>query len=288
MPRHDGIGEGEIGELIKRKLAEVRDKPPLTSDSWVRVSSLAYLCAREEALAVRTGVVRKDKISSDLKVIFEHGHALHWCLQNKVLPPLGILHGRWRCLRCSNAWGGKEEPWIHGSFTEDEFVSSQSPFVEHCPSCGTEMNGDTCLYEEQTFHHEGYLLSGHSDGFLLIQGIDGMGLLEAKSINPKGASELRACPKLDHVIQAHCYMWLTGLRWAKILYWDKAGGGLRSFVEHTVEYDEATVERVESLLRQVRSSTDVGRDLPSRICESRECPRAKNCEMVDYCFSERR
>lgn len=279
-------GEGEITTLIRRHLGEEREKPVPQQEQWFRVSGLSYVCSREEALASRKHVERKDKISSNLKVIFEHGHALHWCMQNKILPDLGpwLFRGRWRCAICGLASGGREDPWVFGTFTTEEFVSAQLPRFERCPGCDKEMSSDTCLYEEQTFEHKGHLLSGHSDGFLAIDGLDGLGILEAKSINPKGASQMRMCPSLDHVVQAHCYMWLTGLRWAKILYWDKSGSGVSSFVEHTIEYDESTIVRVESLLKEVRSGLDPSKPLPARICASRVCERAKKCDLVDYCF----
>ncbi len=281
----NGYGEGELVVLARRRLREDSKKHPLRVEDWVRVSSLSFLCAREETLCAFKKVIRTDTVTSDLQVVFEHGHALHWGLQNRVMPRLGVFHGMWRCAGCGWLEGGQEEPWVFGTFTAEQFAAKQKPRPHACPRCGLVLNEDTCIYLEQTFHHEGHRLSGHSDGFLVIDGLPGMGLLEAKSINPRGASEVRACPKLDHVIQAHCYMWLTGLRWAKILYWDKGGFGVSSFVEHTIDYDETTIERVEELLSEMREGLRTG-VLPARICENRTCTRAKQCEVVNHCFAE--
>jgi hypothetical protein len=278
-------GESELIHLSRKVLPEVRKKEILSKDSWVRVSSLAFLCAREEALCVKYGIIREEEISADLSVIFEHGHALHWALQNRILPRLGAFYGRWRCAVCGAAYGGRDRPWVFGTFTAEEFVASQVQRPSVCASCDSELDDSNSLYIEPTFHNNEFKLSGHSDGFLVIPGLDGMGLLEAKSINPKGAAEVRLCPKLDHVIQAHCYMWLTGLRWAKILYWDKAGSGIRSLVEHTIEYDEDTIFKVRDLLTTLREDL-ASPDLPSKICQRRTCDRAKACDAVDYCFSE--
>jgi hypothetical protein len=283
MAKGDGYGDGELVFLARKHLKEDRSKPALGPNDWLRVSGLSFLCAREEILCARYDLPRKDEISADLSVIFEHGHSLHWGLQNRILPRMGVLLGMWRCACCGYVHGGREGAWEYGTFTAQEFASRQVMRPERCSKCKTPLSDENCLFIEQTFTHEGHKLSGHSDGFLKIPGLDGLGILEAKSINPKGASEMRMCPKLDHVIQAHCYMWLTGLRWAKILYWDKAGGGLRSFVEHTIEYDEGTVEQVEGLLRTIREGLS-SKELPDRICEVRTCVRAKACGAADYCF----
>lgn len=285
MARGNGYGEGELVQLVRKRMRQDDKKQPLRVDDWIRVSSLSYLCAREEVLCSSKRIIRTDTISSDLQVIFEHGHALHWALQNRVMPALGVFYGMWRCAGCGFIDGGQQEPWKFGTFTVKQFASKQKLRPKTCSKCGIEQTPDDTIYMEQTFLHEEFRLSGHIDGFLVIDGLDGMGVLEAKSINPKGASEVRACPKLDHVIQAHCYMWLTGLRWSKILYWDKGGFGSSSIIEHTIEYDEPTIERIAELLNDIRGGIASG-VLPARICETRVCDRAKQCEVVKHCFSE--
>ena len=146
--------------------------------------------------------------------------------------------------------------------------------------------------------HESRILSGDygaarlavlKDRFVqaLIEARRGLflGILEGKSINPKGAWEVRSCPKLDHVVQAQCYMWLTGLQWAKLVYWDKAGMGLSALIEHTVERDEETIDTVKSILKEIWSGVRFEAErLPARICERRDAPRAESCAIADKCF----
>jgi hypothetical protein len=149
-----------------------------------------------------------------------------------------------------------------------------------CASC----DATAFMYEELLLRDPISGMEGHPDGFLWLESIAGLGVLEIKSISPKGAWEVRGCPKLDHVIQAQCYMHLSGCRWAKILYWDKAGSGLSSLIEHTVEYDEDTMDKILALLAEIRGGIRQ-KKLPERICADIDCPRAKECPVAEACFA---
>lgn len=265
--------------LIRQGLREDRVVAPMGKNSWLRVSGLARLCAREEVLCVQHGVSRRDEVSPDLGLIFEHGHALHWVLQNRVLPLLGeVLRGRWRCMACGNVHGGRAH-WIVGRFSVEEFVQAQVPRPSRCRRCSSILNSDSCFYEEQNLVDLKLRLGGHPDGFLAIPGEPHLGILEGKSISAKGALEVRQCPKHEHVIQTQAYMRLTGLTWAKVLYWNKGGSGMSALAEHTLRYDDALVERIMSTIHSVR-----GESLPDRICGSAQCPRAKVCPVAKQCF----
>ena len=268
-----------LKRLIRLAIPEKRKKPPLNSEAWIRVSGLAMLCAREEVLCSRLDRVRDDNIDADLMMIFEHGHGLHWALQNRVLPLTEALYGRWVCASCGKIHGG-QDTW----FADDmaEFEARQILRPQKC-SCGAALTPDNSLYIEQHVKDKAYRLMGHPDGFIRIEGFPGLGVLEVKSISARGAWEVRGCAKLDHVTQAQCYMWMTGCRWGKVLYWDKGAPGMSGLIEHTVEYDEDHVEAIQNLVRDIWAGIEGGK-LPEKICGSPDCNRAELCATAKECF----
>jgi CRISPR/Cas system-associated exonuclease Cas4 (RecB family) len=279
--------------LIRDAIRENRDKPPLEADSWIRMSGVSYLCAREEVLCARDGVTREDKVEPDLALIFEHGNALHWVLQNRILPATKTLLGRWICGECGAAHGAPVEWEVpedgtpeHAEFVQ-EFEDAQMLRPETCEECNVELTSDNCLYVEQYIKSPEYLLDGHPDGFLRLEGLPGLGVLEVKSISSRGAWEVRGCPKLDHVTQAQGYMWRTGCRWGLIIYWDKGANGMKALIVHLVEYDEDHVEAIKNLLRDIREGvSDPESKLPERICASSDCKRANLCGVAETCFED--
>lgn len=295
------MGKGSYGELkslIRRDIPETRNKPPLTNEAWIRISGLAMMCAREELLCARHQTVREDSVDADLMMIFEHGHGLHWDLQNRILPQTKTLFGRWLCGNCGTRHGGRSlwgvpDPEKTFPINPDEpdndykFKDSQILRPEKCRVCGTFLTPDNSLYQEQHIKNQEYRLMGHPDGFLRLEDMEGLGVLEVKSISPRGAWEVRGCAKLDHVTQAQCYMWLTGCRWGKVLYWDKGTGGMKGLIEHTIEYDEDHVEAIQNLVRDIWTGIeDETSKLPERICGSPDCRRAGHCSSVVPCFKE--
>jgi hypothetical protein len=257
--------------LISQEFTETRLAPYLTKEGWLRASSMYRLCAREEALAGLMEFVRKDVVTADLNIIFQHGHALHYQLQNEILPRLGVFVGQWRCQWCMKLHGG----WEEGEPPERTLVARPKA----C-SCGK----SDFIYNEIMFEDESIRINGHPDGFLKIPGLPGLGLLEAKSIGMRGGLEIRKAPNIGHVIQAQTYMMLTGLKWAKILYWQKTENGLNALVEHLVNYDQGTIDGIRAMVSSIWRALSTG-ELPERICEVASCNRAKECAMAEACFA---
>lgn len=263
---------GSLKTLIKLRLVESRDKEPLKPDAYLRASGLHVLCPREEALASRLGMIRKDQVNADLSLVFAHGEGLHYALQNHVLPDVGAIVGVWRCVECAKQFGALSQPIQE----TQSLVARPAKCV-----CGCE----DFLYREQHFVNEAYNVGGHPDGFLVLQGMPGLGIVECKSIAAHLAWEIKDVPKTEHAIQTQAYMWLTGLKWAKILYWNKGGHGLAALTEHTLERDEETISRIQRLIRDVRAGLDPSNPLPARICATNTCPRAGKCSLVEQCFA---
>ena len=276
-----------LTDLIGKKFTTKFDKPPFhPHKNYIRCSSFASLCPREEVLCSVLGKDRTEDVDANLNLIFAHGSALHYIMQNEVLPQVGAIYGKWRCMSC-----GKTE----GELLEK--VPLEQCLVTRPEKCGwcdgiKGHNGYSryeFFYEEVSLKSEKYRLTGHPDGFLKLPGYEGLGLLELKSISQKGAWEVKPAPKMDHAVQAQLYMWFTGAQWAQILYWDKSGFGTTALIEHHLERDDEVIE--ESLLTLSLISEGIlnyaaqkHESLPDRICNDSGCPRAKNCTVVKDCF----
>ena len=265
-------GKLPLISLITDQFKTKRVVPALKPGDYMRVSSFAALCPREEVLRSMHSVEKSDEVEPDLNLIFAHGTGLHYTLQNNVLPVLEVLYGQWTCLGCG---------FVHGCDGSKPFIEAicKRPYkCDHCTS--TEF-----LFKENFFINDEYHLSGHPDGFLKLPQYEGLGVLEAKSISPKGAWEVRNCPKMDHVIQAQIYCWMTGLKWSQILYWDKGTNGTAGLIEHHVERDDETVEQVLEAVKSIWVGID-SKVLPDRICSTADCPRAESCLVRAKCFTE--
>ena len=88
-----------------------------------------------------------------------------------------------------------------------------------------------------------------------------------------------------HVIQSQCYLWLTGFRRAKIIYVNKGQFGMAGVVEHDIAYDQETVSRVKTAIKQIRTGLAGGELPPREACADQGCPRANSCEVSKACFT---
>lgn len=264
-----------VGEEFK----EDREVAPLSSGDWIRVSSLSNLCAREEVLASKLKVERVDSISTDLLLTFNHGHGLHWALQNRVLAGLGVLFGCWRCKICGARYGGSET--VAGNIPRPEKCHSNICKDRKEPRDREDRDFE---YEEQFFKDNEHRLCGHPDGFLRLLDVQGEGVLEGKSISERRSREIKDVPDFGHVIQLQAYLWLTGCEWGLIVYWIK--GKFRDpLVEHYVERDDETIEKIKQMLQSIWAGVKGG-PLPERICNTPDCSRAEECNMAKPCFSK--
>lgn len=268
------VSSTSLKKILQTRYATVEEVAPLTAESWMRGSKFPEICPREEVLVSIEKLTRKREISPDFYLVLEIGKALHHQLQNAILPGAGVLLGEWECGRCGMHYGVKK----HGVKIEQYAVKRP----DQCSRC--EQTDAGFRFHEYTVTSEEFRISGHPDGCLSIPGLNGLGLLEAKSISAKGAWEIRNVPKLDHVIQSHIYMWLTGLTWTKIVYWDKATFGMGGLIEHTVERDDETIERIKATLTELWKGIETGIPPAYRMCANAEAPRAKDCVVCKPCF----
>jgi hypothetical protein len=262
------LATGSLKDLINSQYKSERVKLPLLHGGALRASEFGDVCPREEVLSAVLQVVRKETLGADSLMVFLHGSALHWALQNHVLPIVGALIGRWSCLGCGVVYGvGKSIP------------ASLVPRPPSCTACG----GSQFHYLEVQLYNAEFDIGGHPDGFLIIPGLPGVGIIEGKSI-AQGWS-VKQCPMFTHVIQVQIYMWFTGLLWAKILYWEKGVNGLDALIEHHVERDEDTIVAIKDAIKSIWGALAGEAPLPDRICASPEAPRAEKCCVGEPCFA---
>lgn len=281
------IKTSTLKDLIRKNFKESRAILPLREedDAYVRASSLAHLCPREEVLCNLLNVTnRMDRKNADSMLTLMHGVALHWALQNKILPTLGdILVGQWSCLNCGTVYG---DPGGGKSLS-----SSLVPRPKVCSNKNMHCNSTDFQYLELHFKNPEYRIGGHPDGFLKMDGMPGLGILEAKSVSSENALKVINMPFFDHVVQAHIYMWLTRTEWATFLYWDKGERGLtNSIIEHTIYKDEELIEKIKDDLKSIWEGIKT-KTLPERnpkICEEETCTRAKKCVVSSICFNSDR
>lgn len=281
----------DIKELIEKTLRQsVTPIYPLGPDDWFRVSSIGSVCPREEVLCAREGVVREDRVSPDLGMVFEMGHGIHWVMQNRVLGPTGRLIGSWRCTWCGEIYGSLKEGMVSrpDSCLRCGAIAADAPRTNNRPDKSA--RADAFVYMEQWVGDFRYKVGGHPDGFWVDGDAtdfadDDVVVLEFKSASDKSFYKYAKSPDFMHVIQLQCYLWLTGYKRAKIIYINKAKFGMDALVQHDIKYDVETVERLQDAIKQIRAGVKGGAIPPRRACQTQDCSRARGCKVSDACFT---
>lgn len=280
-----------VADLIRDAVTHGRrNTPPMVDGDWMRVSSIGGMCPREEVLCSRHQVVREDNITSDLGMVFEIGHAIHWLMQNRVFGCTGRLIGRWRCTWCGETYGSFEEGLAlrPESCLRCGAIAGDKPRVNGRPDAST--RAEAFFYVEQWVGNNKYRLGGHPDGFLVDgdprnYADDDVVLLEFKSASQRNFFAYKKSPDFMHVIQCQTYMWLTGYRRAKVIYIDKSTYGMKAIAQHDLDYDSELVERVKEAIVDVHEGIAGGRIPPRSVCANDSCQRAKGCVVSGQCFA---
>lgn len=270
-----------LSEMVKKHFIRERVKKPITEEEYIRASGFAYMCAREEVICVMENITRDDDVNSDTLITFGHGTALHNFLQSYMLPQLGVIRGAWKCIQC-----GHEVGIVPDGKPPLKYVVERPEKCAKCKAPALDKTDDpNLIFREQFFFDEQTRVGGHNDGFLILPGRPGVGILEAKSISAKGATEVRHTPKIEHVIQAQIYMWLTGCQWAVILYWNKGQYGVKCLIDHVIERDPDTLKKIKATANSIWRGVEK-KKLPKRICGNASCARARECAVRGICFKE--
>lgn len=263
-------------QLLHKGLKKTEFQLPLTPDGYLRVSSLSELCAREEVLAVRYNVTRERVIEYYDQLTWDLGKGVHWTFQNNTLPKFGCLVGEWQCRDCGRVYGGP------GNYVLRPTCCTYG----NCIAPPDRQPDESSLqYVEQWFKDDVLRLSGHPDGFLRFPDVPGDGVLELKSISDRRFRDVRDVPDFGHVIQLQAYLYLTGLSWGLVLYWNK-GAWKDSLAQHVIERDEHAIESIKEMIAGIRRGFQPNAPFPDRICTSADCKRAEACSLVRLCFRE--
>jgi hypothetical protein len=278
-------------ELIEKALRqEAREHLPLRPESWLRVSSIGGVCPRQEVLASRLDVVRREGISPDLGMVFAMGHSLHWGMQNIVMPATGRFVGTWRCTWCGETYGSLKEGLAirPPSCARCGAVSGDVPRVDNKPDY-TVRSSAFVFVEEWVGDYE-YMIGGHPDGYF----VDGdptdfkpenVVVLEFKSCSENSYAKYKKAPDFMHVIQTQVYLWITGFRRGKIIYVNKGKFGMEGIVEHEISYDEESINLVKSAIKAIREGLAGGQVPEREACADDNCPRARSCAVSRACFT---
>jgi hypothetical protein len=248
------------------------------------------VCPREEVLCSIHSVIRKDIVDGDGGVNFEQGHAVHWMFQSKILAKAGVMIGSWRCTYCGTQYGARKQGYI--------------PRPHRCVRCGAtaeeagrsngrpdeSINGNAFVYVEEWVGNYEHKIGGSPDGYMIQEyrsdyEMTDLTLLEFKSCNELNFNKYKEAPDFVHIIQAQLYMWLTGCRKAKAIYFNKNGVGTKGIAEHDFDYDPECIERVTDAVKEIRTGI-LNNEVPPRVvCMTSDCPRAMRCHVQDKCFS---
>lgn len=231
-------------------------------------------CPREYALLHTLGKVKKGMpINASLRHTFDMGRDIEARVQHDYLGDRAV--GHWTCASC-----GLTRTWCKK------------------PKTGCDREDVNCVwrYDEVKVLHNGVI-----GGFDLIVDIGKpmLRLIELKTMIKDEFEKLQA-PLAEHRLRTILYMHLlknsgyaeqVDTDRATVLYiaksfgkWDKSQGGFSPFKEFEVQYDEAQVAKYLLLSDRFGEYLDTG-VMPTGVCKTSTCPRAKNCNVVAECFS---
>lgn len=245
-------------------------------------SEFCGVCEREAVINTLL-CVEREEIEPTLSRIFDVGTALHSWTQNRYLGLMGILWGKWECLRCGSVkWG----------FMPKECDNCLAKAIEH---------GETIItYKEVPIHGklEGCdgALEGRSDGLVILN--NEWFVFEFKTINSNGFNFLRTAMK-KHVQQGRIYIeairrnMIRGLPPGISCPYPK-GIIFLYFCKDTSEYKEFLISHdEESSIRELKRPQIIEQALREKAlpprhedCTQRSKGKAKNCACSKLCFSE--
>jgi len=298
-----------LTEALIRRGSSFKAIPPREVGTPFRGSQLKDLCPRQEALCSFHEVWREDEIRPDLELIFAIGSGIHEGLQQRLLKD--FLVGSWRCNGCGATYGSMDRLAAIPERCKGKIYDWEADELKPCPNHNyvEDVVEDWHLpgfdYKEIDLSHSDPTLYSHPDGILWrgegeppdVITVDDplLEVLEIKSASERalkygyGSSPpLRDEPYAPHKDQLMLYMYVLGIKFGRILYYDKAAFGLRSSLcEHTIILDQEYVE--ESILAGPLAVEKAIREkdptLAPKVCTSANCSKARACPVQEYCWA---
>jgi hypothetical protein len=260
-----------------------KTKEPMQPGDSFRASSMGYLCVREEILAHRYDFIRVEHIQPGLQITFDIGHRFHDLYRDLYFGPMGEWAGAWECLHCgwsTDDSGDSAPPGKNpGRLATMPLTCKKcgAPFISFDDEIRTYGHFKEWLVED----HELFFY-GHPDGWSVAAS---RVLADLKS-NSATSFPTRRSVEPAHVAQLMAYLHMCQERHGSIWYVNKSPWGdspsfLRDFeIEYNVDLFKKLVATPMTLLQNGLA----GGPLPDRICPTKDCPRAKECQLSDVCF----
>jgi len=231
-------------------------------------------CSREYALLNHLGKTKKGvPISAGMRHTYDMGRDIEGRVQNNYLVDSAV--GHWTCQSC-----GETRSW------------------QKKPKTGCDRSDINCTwrYAEVVVKHGGMV-----GGFDLCVDIGKpkLRLVELKTIIKEDFVKLEA-PLVEHRLRTILYLYLVrnsaykkhvDIERASLIYISKSygkynaeAGTISPFKEYEIRYDETVVKTHLALAAKFNDylATD---KMPTGICATSQCKRAKNCRVVQDCFS---
>lgn len=284
--KSDNLLLPSLQRYVLKKSAESRDTSVRRSDI-MHPSDMCRKdwCHRKDFYRITLGKRSDGGTTFNRELIFAEGNAIHSKFQD-WMGEMGILYGKWTCLRCKGYW------------------FDTSP--EACPECQYK----DISYSEIPLENVDYMIAGHADGAV----IDGKGwfdvdepfLIEIKSI---GMGTVRSespviygnyvekslsldavwtsikRPFSSHLRQATLYCWLSDFRKMVFLYECKWNQSVKEFVViPNFDHIADIVQKAKEVADGVRSSKAPQRpdwaNISSKTCN--QCPYFGECWEIDH------
>lgn len=249
-----------------------------------------YYYEAKEYIKIKTEAT---KVDPQLQRVFGNGHSMHdrW---RSYFEGTGALVGFWECAN----WAAHTEPFI---LPADSKLGGLKP--EKCLGCAS----DRFIYREIGFLDQETLWGGHVDAIINIpllqkyynrledvdEKIEGENatdeetylIIDFKTINPKQFRDLHS-PLPEHVTQLQIYLFLSGLKYGKLLYEDKWTQAVK---EYTLIKDDSllSVKKAEAIeLKHVVThlNSQGKRVLPPRAHKTRSHRDCARCKFRGHCW----
>jgi len=271
----------KLRDALKIGLVQKASPVPPKAGDWFRSSGLPKLCPRMYALAAQRAFSINTDVDAELGWVFGIGTAMHRQFQEEFLRkiPTGVFQGWWR----NRATG-------YVSKGDSLAINHNAECLSHSWAAQPSGDSDDYEYVELSFRNAEYRITGHCDGVLVwpdsepeifeLKTISEMGYY---AVDPDGGGK----PKAEHVLQAQAYLWMSGLKRARIVYFCKKFGKINDMIcEHVVERDEQIIDSIKKHLKDSIDALDNG-TMPVRMaeCRTKSSDRAKYCPAKAACFS---
>ena len=223
-----------------------------------------------------------------LERIFDNGHSLHarWRV---YFERSGAMLGCWKCNACQALYGQNKKLGILR------------------PSCCEKCGAADLHYQEVGFRDDETMWGGHVDAVIdvakyrkyqlsfinstempqqeITNSEDKYIVVDFKSMNPRQFRTLEG-PLPDHITQMQIYLYLSGLRYGKFVYEDKATQNVKEFLV-TRDDNLLAVKKEEAIwLKFVVTNVDDkgARKLPTRAYKERTHRECVRCKFRGHCW----